>query len=585
MSKEDQIQLAKNLKLLIEKNKTLGPLNDDQLHKWILDNLGLNIPRVAVCEDHQSPFDFIADIYFERVDSAIAVASRDGGKTMASALIHLLNSLFKPGCESITVGAIWAQSNRAYDNLKKLLKFHGKVPSIDKHPDIEKTKQEQTVFMNGSTVEILPGTIAAVNGPHGQKLHRDEAELMDAEVFKEANNISSSKTIIERDGDGNEVKKIIKAQDWITSTRKWAHGQMQGFVDEVEQAVANGFKPTYQLYTWCVFEVAQRVPNCRVANPDLPEEKKCDCQNVVKGDWGDEAKTPRRFSDVCKGKLARSDGYTSLDDIHKKFLENDRDTWEAQKECSKPEVSGLVFPMFSKEKHGIKNYSPDPDNGDIFTSTDFGGTNPHAVNWYQFLEHDIYVHSYDQADDEEPKKLLKKGTIVCFDEIYRAEIGNSELADLVIKKELYWKSKYPGFKIKKRFADVAAKAARLDWAKHKPESLPTAYYVTREIKEHIKTCAVAISDEKFFVDVKRSPMFIKEIESWAYKKRQAGMIDEPEVPVDDFNHCMSNFRYGLENIKYMKRRGSSQNTPKFGEKKHIIKNVAKSSAPRYLPRG
>src|SRR3972149_6088289 len=163
LPKEKQIELAKNLKLLIEKNKTLGPQTDDQLHKWIKDNLGLNIPRIAVCDDHQSPFQFVADIYFERVDSAIAVASRDGGKTMASALIHLLNSLFKPGCESITVGAIWAQSNRAYENLKKLLKYHGKVPSIDKHPLLLKTTQERTEFINGSTVEILPGTIAAVN--------------------------------------------------------------------------------------------------------------------------------------------------------------------------------------------------------------------------------------------------------------------------------------------------------------------------------------------------------------------------------------------------------------------------------------
>lgn len=581
MKNEDLQILAKNLKKLEESNRALGPKTDDQLHKWIIDNLGLNIPRVAVCDDHQSPFEFVADIFFERVDSAIAVASRDGGKTMASALIHLLNSLFKPGCESITVGAIWAQSNRAYDNLRKLLKYHGKVPSIDKHPDIEKTKQEKTVFKNGSTVEILPGTIAAVNGPHGQKLHRDEAELMDAEVFKEANNISSSKIIIERDENGNEIKKEIKSQDWITSTRKWAHGQMQGFVEEIDAAIAQGFKPAYKLYTWCVFEVAENVPNCRIANPDLPEEQKCDCHNVVKGTWDDE--TPRRFSDVCRGRLARSAGYTSLADIHKKFLENDRSTWEAQKECTKPEVGGLVFPMFTRQRHGIKFYEPDPDLGDIYTSTDFGGTNPHAVNWYQVLDNDIYVHAFNQDGSEEPIKRLKAGTVVCFDEIYKAEIGNMDLAKLVIAREEVWKRKYPKFKVRKRFADVAAKAARLDWARGNP-SLPTAFYVTREIKEHIKTCATALQDDQFVVAIDKCPMFCNEIESWPYKKKQPNMIDDPELPVDDFNHCMSNFRYAMENIKYINRRSPGKNRPKFGGKKHIIKNVAKSSAPRYLPR-
>lgn len=578
MKKEDQIALAKNLKLLIEKNKTLGPQTDEELHKWILDNLGLNIPKVAVCDDHQTPFDFVADIYFERVDSAIAIASRDGGKTMASALIHLLNSLFKPGCESITVGAIWAQSNRAYDNLKKLVNKHGNVPSIDKHPKIIRTTQEKTIFDNGSTVEILPGTIAAVNGPHGQKLHRDEAELMDTEVNKEANNISSSKIII--DENGNERR--IKAQDWITSTRKWAHGPMQQYVEEIQKAIQNGFKPTHRLYTWCVFEVAQKVDNCRVAYPNLPEEGKCECQKVVKGEWDDE--TPRRFSEVCRGRLARSEGYTTLDDIHKKFLENDRDTWEAQKECSKPEVGGLIFPMFTRQRYGIKFYDPDPIYGDIYMSVDYGGTNPHAVNWYQVLDHDLDVYGHDQDGKEEPIKRLKTGTVVCFDEIYRAEIGNVELAELVIKKEAIWKQKYPKFKIKRRFADVAAKAARKDWEKHKPP-LYTVYYVTREVEEHIKTCKDLLNVDLFVVATDKCENFCNEIESWPWQKKKPNTVDEPVKPVDDFNHCMSNFRYAMENIKYIERRTPSNSKPKFGRKKHIMKNVAKSSAPRYLPRG
>ncbi len=570
--------LAKSLKTLQEKNKRLGPQTDDELHQWITENLRLNIPRVAVCDDHQSPFNFVADIYFERVDSAIAIASRDGGKTMASALIHLLNSLFKPGCESITVGAIWAQSNRAYDNLKKLVIRYGQVPSIDKAPFIVRTTQEKTVFENHSTVEILPGTIAAVNGPHGQKLHRDEAELMDSEVNKEANNISSSKVII--DENGNE--KRIRAQDWTTSTRKWAHGPMQQYVEEIENSIRNGFKPTHQLYTWCVFEVAENVPNCRVANPDLPEAERCQCDKVVKGEWDDE--TPRRFSEVCRGRLARSDGYTTLDDIHKKFLENDRDTWEAQKECSKPEIGGLIFPMFTRQRYGVKFYEPNPIYGDIYMSVDYGGTNPHAVNWYQVLDHDLDAYGHNQDGKEEPLKRLKAGTIVCFDEIYRAEIGNNELADLVIQKEEGWRKKYPGFKIKRRFADVAAKAARLDWAKHKPP-LYTVFYVTREIEEHIKTWKDAMTEDLFAISLDRCENWCNEIESWPWQKKKPNTIDEPIKPVDDFNHCMSNFRYAMENIKYIGRRAPLNKRPKFGQKKHIMKNVAKSSAPRYLPRG
>lgn len=570
--------LAKNLNELQEKNKKLGPQTDDELHAWIKENLGINVPRVSVCDDHDSPFDFVADIYFERVDSAIATAARDSGKTLSSALLHLLNSIFKPGTESITVGAIWQQSYRAYENLKLLLKKHGNVLVPEDHPDIIKVTKERTEFKNNSVVSILPGTIAAVNGPHSQKLHRDEVELMDAEVFKEANNISSSKQIFDTAG----IEKTIKAQDWITSTRKWAHGPMQNLIDEIEEAERKGFKPPYKEYRWCSFEVAKKVPNCQVANPSLTEEKRCACDKVVKGVWDDES--PRRFSEVCRGRLARSDGYTRLEDLHKKFLENDRETWEAQRECSKPEVGGLIFPMFTKERYGIKFYEPDPDQGDIYSSTDFGGTNPHSTHWYQVLDHDLYVYEHHSDGRGQPTKLLKAGTVVCFDEIYKAEIGNMELADMMILKEEGWKKKYPNFKIKRRFGDVAAKAAREDWKKHNPP-LYITHFITREVKEHIKTCKDFLNEDLFAVDSKRCYMFCNEAESWAYKKKKPGTQDDPEEPVKDFDHAMSDFRYAMENIKYIERRTPTNMTPKFGKKKHIMKAVAKSGAPRYLPRG
>lgn len=574
--------LAKSLQSLAKTKVEEGPKTDDELHEWIKTHLKMDIPRQCVCDGHSSPFQFIADIYFEREMSAIAMANRGGSKTMSSAIIHFLNSLFKPGCESATVGAIEAQSLRALESMETIMKRHGNVKAAEDHAEVDKAIKRRIDFVNSSWLEILPGTVAAVNGGHHQKVHRDEVELMDPVVFQEASNMSMSKWV-ERNG----VEIEIRAQDWLTSTRKRAHGPMQKILDSIQDAKNNGFKPPYELYVWCIFETARNVPNCQVANPDLSNEQKCNCHEVVKGEWEDGS--PRTFDTVCNGRLSRSQGFLSLNDVHKKFVELDRDTWEAQQECSKPEVGGSVFKQFSPEKYGIKYYEPDPANGPIFMGVDFGGTNPHAVNWYQVLNFDLDVHGLNQKPTDKPSVRLKAGTRVCFDELYWAEIGNAKLAELVIEREREWRRKYPDFNPMRRFADVAAKAARLDWANLKPIKLPTQYYVTRDIKEHIKTCNQVLDDRIFAVDVDRCPMWIQEAEGYHYPAKKPELEYDPELPVDDFNHCMSNFRYVMENIKWMESHGMIQKraaSPKTSGS-HVTawkgSSPIKSGAPRYHP--
>lgn len=41
-------------------------------------------------------------------------------------------------------------------------------------------------FVNGSKIEILPGTQYANSGPHPPVIHADEVELMDPETWEEA---------------------------------------------------------------------------------------------------------------------------------------------------------------------------------------------------------------------------------------------------------------------------------------------------------------------------------------------------------------------------------------------------------------
>lgn len=537
LSKQELLELAKMAAVIEQRVVSGAPMNDDELHTWVKSELGVDIPREAVCDGHHAPFDFVADFFFERQNSGIVVANRGGSKTFGVAILHYLNGKFKAGIEGFTFGATEAQSKRAYAHLKDLIRKKN-------DDEIESSLESMTKWKNGSSVEIVPGTIRAVNGPHPQVVHADEVELMDEDVFYESRNMAQSKTI-----DG----RFLRAQNIITSTRKRAAGLMQRLVDEVMDAELQGKEPPYKLYTWCIFETAQNVPNCQKANPDLPPGKRCPCDTIKRGklDGG----VDRTLADVCNGRLARSRGWIDFDDVIKLFMSNTPEMWEAQQECKKPSTSGMVVPSFTRERHCIKNFEVDPGNGPIYQGIDFGGTNPHAVLFVQVLEHEVDVEMWSGGT-----KRLRQGTHVYFDEIYKAEISNNKLADLICDRELAWRKAAPGFKVHSRFCDPQGKAARLDLRNHNP-ALPSVWYTTRDVREHIKLVNELYNDDMIVIDASRCLMMVEEIEAWHYPKGRSSSVDDPEIPVNDFDHAMSAMRYSIANIARMAGRSTAALAP------------------------
>src|SRR2546423_1241259 len=69
-----------------------GRRDDDELHAYLVSELGIDVPRVAACHDHDAPFDAFADLYFERDLAALWLAPRGGAKTFLAAAWHLLSS-------------------------------------------------------------------------------------------------------------------------------------------------------------------------------------------------------------------------------------------------------------------------------------------------------------------------------------------------------------------------------------------------------------------------------------------------------------------------------------------------------------
>lgn len=502
-----------------------GPKNPDELHEYIIETYGINVPRKAVCHDHQSPFDFLCAVIFDEHPSVFGMGSRGGGKSYLMALAHHVKSRFRPGHQGATFGAVEHQAKRVYESFRNFL---DKGRDDVEGPEAMDPKISETIFMNGSKVEIFTGTVNAVNGPHPNMAHSDEVEIIRPAVWKESRNMAQDSVI-------NGVR--IPAMNVGTSTRKWKNGRVDKLYQEFKTAIKKGRKPTFWFFIWCIFEIAQERPDCQRVPAEEREARlkelgrnpcdTCDCHLVVNDFWDDGEE--RTMADACRGRFFRSRGYRSPGEIEMLFLQNDRRTWEAQQECSEAEAEGLYIPSFSRRRHGITNFKLNLANGPVFTGTDWGTSAAGTTLWVQLLLRPIIVLNYETGDP----MILKKGSRIAFNELYKVGHSDSELGDFVKARELEFTTKVGAveFPVRKRYADMGGASARKDWSK---KDLKTTKY-DRDFETHINNLAPLFSRVEFFVVVDDCPIFCDEIESW--RKKDDGR------QLDEFNHLMSALRY------------------------------------------
>lgn len=353
------------------------PKNDDELHEYVKRVYGIEIPRVAVCEGHVSPFEFMADLFFERTKDALGIAARGTGKTKVLGALHSANSVFKKNCETATAGAVQSQASRCYNYFKNMIEPY-RLKGI-----VNQCLMSKTIFAKpwNSTIEVLTGTVNQMNSPHPNIAALDEFELTKWEVFQEFLQMSLSK-------DG------LEAQNILTSTRKYAFGTVQRLMNQLQES---GFR----LYMWCVWE---SIEQCERASCD-------DCKEIIKGQYPDGS--PRTFYSVCQGKAKRSRGFRKLNDIIKVFRNSDARVWDAQQECKKPSSEGSVFYWFDFPKH-VRNFDVDfkDRNIKIYLSTDWGGRDPNVCQFWAEIGERFYL----------------------FDEIYIRNIAPSTFAEKIHEK-------------------------------------------------------------------------------------------------------------------------------------------------------
>jgi hypothetical protein len=393
-------------------------------------------------------------------------------------------------------------------------------------PEIRKEYYEGNVY----SLDILPHHYYISGGivvHNSQMVHRDEVELMDIEVYKESLNIEKSKKL--------SNGELLRTRTLLTSTRKSSGGLMQKLLDECKKAEEDNREPPFKVYNTNIFDVMERQNNCRVAYPDLLESEKCSCDTYINGEW--EEGNPRTFEDVCNGALAKSDGFTPIDDAINIFMKSPQALWEAQQENKRPYIEDVSIPEFSKERHGVSEFIVNQENGIIYSGIDFGGAHPFGISYIQLLEHDVEAKNYYGADI-----IIPKGTAVLFDEIYKADIGNVEASELIKALENTYN---PSLRVKARFGDRAALAARKDFARW---GLPCSWpAVTRDREVHAQRLRSAIQNDSFRVVTDNCPMFCEQISMWNIFGKKV------------FDDMMDSVLYNYSNIYALQELGSKGN--------------------------
>src|SRR5581483_5315284 len=246
---------------------------------------------------------------------------------------------------------------------------------------------------------------------------------------------------------------------------------------------------------------------------------------------------------VCRGDLFRSRGWMHYDDITRKFTQNSQAVWEAQMECRRPMADGLYLPTFSRPRHCVRGWIPRPQYGRISMGVDWGGGGgASVVLWVQGpLLHPLEVIGFAMKP-----MIVPQGAYVVFDQFHWNErIGATRMADEVVAREIAYRQRFPGWRVRGRFADMAGAQQRNDWHEHSPP-LRTQWYITRDFDPSVETVQTLMADNLLYVDVTTCAELADDFEGWRMKNGK-------EVH-DDSSHGPAALRYDLGNVVVIERR-------------------------------
>lgn len=304
-----------------------------ELVLFLRNVLDVRIPNSRMCNNksHSHPFQLFSDMFFSKVNDAVGLANRSGGKSFNAGILTFLKSIW-PGSSTRILGGSVDQSDKSYQAFADCWEISELGPELLKTDvQIKKTK-----LKNKAEVEILTASLKSVRGPHQPNLILDEVEEMEEKIY----NASLSQP---------QSKGKMKASTLRLSTRHRAGGLMSRVIDTYKEK-------HLVLYIWCIWEVLE---SC----------KDYSCSRCP-------------LLSICPGKqMKNATGYYTVEDLIKKMYQLDEESLESEWFCEKPSRKGLVYKKFDEDIHKI-----DCDFNSslpLALSIDWGGIDPFVVLVWQ----------------------------------------------------------------------------------------------------------------------------------------------------------------------------------------------------------
>jgi len=390
-AKVKPLTLEQERKLLLTPCKTRK-----EVKAWIKYFLNLELPDVTVSRySDTNPLDVVFEVYDicvnknnkEKIKELLFVAGRGSGKTLGMAIAELM-ILLHDKREVVHVGAIQNQAERCYAYQKNFL-YNRKLKPLVMPDDIpesqrilEKANMSKSLFNIGGeklTLEVIPCTLKATNGPHVPLVVVDEIDTVSGEGVKAFKEISGML-------DSRNGKQALRVG---ISTRKTRYGLMNR---QIENAEAEG----RTVRRWTAFEFVERCTDARSGTIKIPlyvnqdkmevlteqefnkRDKSKQKDYVVHQGFEGCAKCP--IFSICltdaKKQTSTSPMLKSLDnDLIQKVKAEGADWALAQLMNLKPSVEGIIYREFDDKVH-LRDWN---QMWQILTGKEFPGICTHDV--------------------------------------------------------------------------------------------------------------------------------------------------------------------------------------------------------------
>jgi radical SAM protein with 4Fe4S-binding SPASM domain len=537
-----------------------------ELKNWIRYHLNLDLPDTTVSRYADSnPLEAVWQMYDicvnknnpDLIDELLYVASRGSGKTLAVAIAELMIILHDQR-DVVHVGAILSQAKRCYDYQMGFM-LSDKLRGVLEHKlkddkqFIEKLNMEKSTFnlfdrsskiRTKTSLEVLPCTLKAVNGPHVPLVVVDEIDTVSGEGLRAFKDISGML-------DSRGGKRALRVG---ISTRKSRYGLMNQQIENAEQA---GRTVKY----WTALEFTQQCPDERSGTePTIGYVFQDEMETITEEQWQRKTKSKQDeyeriefpgekclscpIAALCLGDAKKQNSKSNMlkpiSDPIKKAMENGPDWAISQLFNLKPSVEGIIYKEFDERKH-VKTWS---EMWKILTGSDYPGECDHDT----FIKkcHQMKLSCYAGID----WGWSNPSTVVFFFVDNRENVYVVRTEGMTYTNNPTWvqmiKQKWHHmYRCQLYFPDMANPG---DAVTMKQEGLPCPSKQTKDtlggiqvVKKWLKSLSSPMP--KMYFAEETCSHIIQEFGMYHYKTDAAGTITED--PAKEHDHWLDALRYAL----------------------------------------